>query len=276
MSHFNIKDARDLTLVAIPTGSFVMGAGEGELERFDVPERYHGREKPSRPIEIGKPFAVAPTAVTRAQFTRFVNETSHEPAHWCEVWKGDEAVFDDTLWWVDPGFPQEDDHPVVAISWNDAKAYLRWLGDRNGKAYRLLTDAEFEYATRAGSRSVWFWGEDESRSELYVNDRRSVAFPYTAPVHSLEPNMFGLHHMLGNVWEWIEDSFEEKLVADGQAARMLPDSELKVIRGGGWKSPRFDIRSSARQRDFVWHNDQDIGFRVARDLSDEELSRFAG
>lgn len=275
MDVFEIVDHDGLRLMAIPPGNFSMGAASDELDPFKVPERYYGREAPRRTISIDEPFAVSVSTVTRAQFARFVENTGHTPAHWCEVWRNGEAVFDDTLNWQDPGFPQAPDHPVVAISWLDAKAYLAWLSEKNGKTYRLLSDAEFEYAMRAGSSSTWFWGDDESLMPDYVvNNQISQAFPYTAPVGSLKPNAFGLYDMLGNVWEWVEDAFEEKRVTNTQGAAAIPGTELKVIRGSGWKSPRFDIRCSARQRDYDWHNDQDIGFRVARELDANEKARL--
>lgn len=272
----DLKDENGLELVAVRSGSFTMGASEQELARFDVPERYWGRETPNRMVMIAEPFAVAKTPVTVGQFQRFVDETGHTPAHWCEVWHGTEAVFDNSLSWRSPGFPQEDDHPVVSISWKDAQVYLRWLGERTGRTYRLLTDAEFEYAARGGSDSIWFWGDDQAECSLYANTQTTTACSYTSPVGSFRQNGYGLYDMLGNVWEWTTDGFKEGSKTYTQSPVLFSDSELKVIRGGGWNSRMFDVRCAARQRDYEWHNDQDIGFRVARDLDVTETKRLMG
>lgn len=275
MHTLTLKDEGGPELVAIGSGSFSMGAAAGEeLNRFGVPDRYYGRELPQRRIRITQPFAVAKVPVTLREFGRFVDQSGHQPAHWCEVWQGEEAIFDKSLSWRNPGFTQDDDHPVVAISWKDAKAYLRWLSAGTGRTYRLLTDAEFEYAARGGSDAIWFWGDSEDVQHLYANTQKNTSWRFTSPVGSFMPNAFGLYDILGNVWEWVEDSFKEGSKTEQQAPVLMPDSELKVIRGGGWNSRMFDIRCSARQRDYEWHNDQDIGFRVARNLDPAEAARL--
>ena len=292
-----LKDA-ELELAVIPPGEFMMGTSREELAQLQIAPRYAHREYPPRLIEIVTPFAVAPRLVTRGEFRQFVDETGHQPAHWCEVFHNNECVFDESLWWENPGFEQTDEHPLVSISWGDAQAYLNWLSSRHEKRYRLLSEAEFEYAARAGTTSPWFWNTPEEQA-LYANgadlsslDREDTfalsqtygrpiepancrsGFCFTSPVGTFKPNPYGLYDILGNVWEWVEDCFDEDVMPTTQAPQRWEGCEFRTIRGGSWAMEPAFLRCAARQRDHWWHNDRDIGFRVARDLDLAETSRL--
>lgn len=290
-----IKDSPNLKLVVIPSGRSMIGAPLAELEFFKIPPRYAQREYPPRYVNIGLPFAVSPYLVTRGEFRQFVEETGHEPAHWCEVFRDNDWRFDESLSWRDPGFPQGDDHPVVSISWFDAHVYLDWLSMRNNSQYRLLSDAEYEYATRAGTMTPWFWGNHSDQQSTYANgadlssmdieDTFSLSqtygapiqpaqcrtgYSFTSPVGKFKPNRFGLYDMSGNVWEWVEDCFSENHLPTTQSPAKWDNCDFRAIRGGSWAMEPAFLRSAVRQRDYSWHNDRDIGFRVARDLTPHE------
>jgi formylglycine-generating enzyme required for sulfatase activity len=143
-------------MVVVPAGSFVMGSPEGE------PQRMKDVESPQHNVTIAKPFGIARCAVTRGQFTAFVNSAGHKTKSGAVVWKGGEWKEDPKASWRDPGFAQDDDHPVVCVSWNDAKAYVAWISSQTHCDYRLPTEAEWEYCCRAGSASP-FWGARPSR-----------------------------------------------------------------------------------------------------------------
>ncbi len=292
-----VIDPVGVRLALIPAGEFQMGTSTDEAARFRLTERYRNRESPQRVVAIDAPFAVATVPVTRGDFSRFVEATGKEPAHWCEVFRDGKWLPDPKLSWRNPGYEQADDHPVVSISWSNAHDYLDWLSSQGGHRYRLLSDAEFEYATRAGTTTPWYWGDDEGAQGLYANgaDQSSLkdpdvfslsqtygsavrpaasdsGFVHTSPVGQLRPNAFGLHDMLGNVWEWVEDCFDEAVLPQTQKPNSWAKAQFRTIRGGSWLMEPAFMRSASRQRDHFWHNDRDIGFRVARDLTPDEVA----
>lgn len=270
-------------MVVIPAGSFVMGSPETETGRDKD-------ETPQHNVAIGYSFAVGRYEVTRAQYAQFLREAGHAPAPGnCWYWDGDEGKAkndDPSRSWTNPGFPQEDSHPAVCVSWEDAKAYVAWLSRKTGKNYRLLTEAEWEYSARAGSSAARPWGEDRNQACIYANvgdlartrivppgkGRRWAQFHdcddrygYTAPVGSYTVNRFGLYDMIGNVWEWTEDCWNESYAgapADGSAWR-TGDCARRVARGGSWYvDPRY-ARSANRAWDSAGGR-VGIGFRLAR------------
>ena len=187
--------------------------------------------------------------------------------------------------WRNPGYAQEDPHPVACVSWEDAKAYVVWLSGRTGKAYRLLTEAEWEYAARAGTTTRRFWGDYGDESCAYANgaDQTTKAqvpgaanwlvancndrYAHTAPVGSYRANAFGLFDMLGNVWEWTEDCWNGNYgdaPSDGRAWA-TGDCSQRVVRGGSWSDIPMFLRSALRFRGSTAIRDSYVGFRVARD-----------
>lgn len=264
-------------MVAIPPGEFTPGSAEGNAGHMYAEAR-------QRPVAMAQAMGIGKYEVTRAQFARFVKESGYSPGSGCFAWNG-KYEQDASKSWRNPGFAQTDNEPVVCVNWSDAKAYTAWLTKKSGKAYRLPSEMEWEYAARAGQRTARPWGDNEADACRYANvadasakrevpgtgmwvfhpcnDKRA----YTAPAGSYRPNAFGLYDMLGNAWEWTEDCLsEEEYAAAPSAARERASGECaqRVLRGGGWvDSPPF---VSFDFRFMIGSNDRDvyIGFRVVR------------
>lgn len=265
-------------MATLPPGSFVMGS----------PEREGGRgqdEGPAHKARIVAPFAIARHETTRAEFAAFVRDTGHESAG-CGIWdhRARKRTFADTADWFAPGFTQDDGHPVVCVSWEDARAYADWLSAKTGAAYRLPSEAEWEYAARAGTVSARFWGEGHDRACAYANVHDLTGkqqnklrwephfcddgFGWTSPVGSFPPNSFGLYDMLGNVWEWTEDCWNDdyKGAPASGAARTDGNCAYRAIRGGSWMDPPRGARSAGRAAERAGARNDPVGFRVARSL----------
>ncbi len=149
-------------MVVVPAGSFLMGSPDSEPGRF-------GDEGPQHSVTIAKPFAIGRHAITRGQFAAFVNDTGHKTEGGAHVWKGDKWELDASASWRAPGFAQDDSHPVVCVNWDDATAYTEWLSKKAGKTYRLLSEAEWEYAARAGTTTPFWWGATITPSQANYN-----------------------------------------------------------------------------------------------------------
>lgn len=263
-------------LVVVPGGRFEMGSPTSESGRGDD-------EGPQRWVSVGS-FAVGRFEVTRGQFRAFVRVTSRAMTGGCDLWHGPAFRPDPSRDWQSPGYPQDDDHPVACVSWNDAQAYVVWLSRQTGKRYRLLTEAEWEYVARAGSRSRYYFGASEAELCRYANvaDQAFLrAHPggsghtpcndgsaATSPIGRFLPNAFGLHDVHGNLWEWVEDCYGPYSAApsDGRAATGS-SSCVRVIRGGSWQDVPRTLRSALR---FGFTPDDRlivVGFRVSRTLS---------
>jgi formylglycine-generating enzyme required for sulfatase activity len=275
-------------MVVVPAGSFRMGSPENEAGRAED-------EGPIRDVRITTAFALGRHEVTRREFGLFVAATGYLTdaernvgLKGCSVLESDERRWLDGRNWRAPGFAQDDDHPVVCVSWNDAQAYLRWLnGQVSGRAYRLPSEAEWEYAARAGMGSLRYpWGDDLQVRDLcqWANGADKTARPagveaavgivadcedghaFTAPPDALKPNAFGLSHMHGNVWEWNEDAWHDNLAGapgDGSAWLSGGSGSSRVIRGGSWLEVPHALRSSTRDRYSQIFRSHDLGFRVA-------------
>ena len=263
-------------MVVVPEGSFLMGSPESEAGRYD-----DGREGPVHPVTFVRPFAVGVHEVTVGEFARFVSATGRSMGNACWMWDG-EWKERSGRHWRSPGFSQTDDHPVVCVDWNDAKAYVRWLSGETGEAYRLPSEAEWEYVARAGTMTAWYWGERESGQCRYANGadeasgdlgggkaRCNDGHARTSPVGSYEANGYGLHDVLGNVWEWVEDCWNGSYAGAprGGSAWMSGDCGRRVLRGGSWGGiPRY-LRSAYRDWYTTGNRNSFIGFRVARTLT---------
>lgn len=265
-------------MVVIPAGAFQMGASMRETGSGDA-------ERPRHLVTIPRPLAVGRHEVTRGQYAAFVKDSSHRSESSCYIWVGPEWVNQPGRSWRDPDFAQTDEHPAVCVSWQDAKAYVAWLTRKTGKAYRLLSEAEWEYAARAGTRTSRFWGDDPGLACDYANvhdadtqDARRFdweahdcrdGYVETAPVGRFRPNGFGLYDLLGNVWEWVEDCQTVNYVGapvDG-TARITDDCARRVYRGGGWSGPA-SVRAATRNGSSASYRSQLLGFRVALPLDD--------
>lgn len=281
-------------MVVVPAGAFVIGTPASQLERVEVPA-----ETQTTVIRIDRPFALGRYEVTRGEFGAFVRDSGYEIRPGCRSW--DEALGrfadDARRTWLNPGRPVEpgDLHPVTCVAWADAQAYVQWLARKTHQPYRLPSEAEWEFAARAGTTTLRFWGDDPQDGCGYSNSYDlsaraayrlgwsdvgcSDGYPDVAPVGQFEPNSLGLHDMIGNVWEWTEDCSTGSYVGrpkDGSAWVWLGGCERRVLRGGGWITGPDRSRSG-------FHGDGDAGdradftgFRVALDLDERARRRGEG
>ena len=251
-----------MELVLIPAGTFKMGSPDNEADRQGQ------QESPQHEVAITKPFYMGKYEVTVGQFRRFAEiakyQTDAERAgnigwSYDNGWKEHSGVN-----WKMPNFPQEDDHPVCLVSWNDAKAFVLWAAKATGTAVRLPSEAEWEYACRAKTTTRFYIGDqDKDLDKAGWFDGNSGR--KTHPVGQKTPNAWGLFDIHGNVWQWCEDRGQMDYYAN--SPRTDPPGPLdfgndRVLRGGGFDDPPANCRSAKRS----WRNhalrDTSIGFRV--------------
>ena len=270
-----IRDCPDCPLLALlPAGSFTMGSDGGPPAT--------AREMPARVVTLESPAALGVTEVTRAQFDRFVAATGHTVPAGCFGWDGNRFGPLADADWRSPGFAQGDDEPVVCVGWNDAVAYAQWLSAGTGLPYRLPTEAEWEYAARAGTGTERPWGDGVPCDHANLHDATGQAlnglgvdpvdcddgYARTAPVGSFAANPFGLHDMLGNVFEWTADCWHDDYTeapTDG-TARVEAGCSRHALRGGAWKDDLGTVRAGTRVGLPADFRSQYFGFRIARDV----------
>ena len=267
-------------MVVIPPGEFDMGYEGGEEGRY---------EGPVRRVRIGYSFAIGKYEVTNAEYGQFIRQTQHVSGKNCNILRDGNYRPEPGTNWADPGYrrPIRDREPVVCIDWNDAKAFVAWLAKRSGQPYRLLSEAEWEYVGRGNrgpQRFVWADRPQEACRESNVfdqsglrdrPDRRIEAAPCddgqpgVALVGSRAPNPFGVHDMIGNVWEWIEDCYAMPVPAsaprDG-SPQLAVGCDRRGSKGGSWLSTFPRQTPAFRGRDPATLVSQIFGLRVARDL----------
>jgi formylglycine-generating enzyme required for sulfatase activity len=226
-------------LVEVPTGRFLMGSVDGDLD-----------ERPAHEVVIQQPFAVGKFEVTFNEWDACVIEGG------CQ---GNKSPSDE-------GWGKAT-HPVINVNWIDTHEYLGWLSRKTGKAYRLLSEAEWEYAARAGTSTRYAFGDTlEVRQAQLLEGKQGTG--HTVEVGSFSPNMWGLHDMHGNVWEWVEDCYVPNYVeapSDG-SARVELGCRSRVLRGGSWDYGAQDLRSAVRYKLPPIYRVDEVGFRVARAL----------
>ena len=235
-------------LVVIPAGAFEMGSPATEADRWED-------EDPRHRVEISAPLAVGVYEVTFSEWRACVWALAceREPDDW------------------DWG---REDRPVISVTWDEAQQYVAWLSRETGQHYRLLSEAEWEYAARAGAETARYWAETEAGQCRYANggDERAPCadgHEQTAPVGSYEPNAFGLHDMLGNVAEWTQDCWHDSYTgapSDGSAWE-LPGCPERVLRGGAWVDGPAFLRLAFRTRNSAEVRYPNYGFRVARTMN---------
>jgi formylglycine-generating enzyme required for sulfatase activity len=228
-------------MVVVPAGSFLMGSNDGGAD-----------EKPVHQVTIAKPFAVGKFDVTFAEWDACVSTGG------CKYKPEDKGWGRST-------------RPVINVSWNDAtKEYLPWLSRKTGKTYRLLTEAEWEYAARAGTTTIYSWGNDIGKGNANCDGCGSKwDGEQTAPVGLFKPNIFGLYDMQGNVWQWLQDCYHDSYLGaptDGSAQQSVV-CYSRVLRGGAWNKYPHYLRSALRISNFSHFRYYDLGFRVGRSLS---------
>ena len=303
-----VTNSIGMTLVRIPHGEFLMGSDEpiATLEKdFPFMERQRLEElrdeAPVHRVRITKDFYLGVTEVTVGQFRAFVQQSGFVPESIADGTggygyradydpeksaRGDAFEGRDPRYsWMNPGFVQTDAHPVVNITWGDAQAFAKWLSQREGRTYRLPTEAEWEYAARAGTRTRYHSG-DRPESQLAVANTFDAAskvnwpkfakqalqgndgFAFTAPVASFAPNAFGLYDMHGNAWEWTQDLYDENYYAQSPVDDPQGPAEgnVYVRRGGSWHTWPLYTRSSYRN----WNSPQTrytlVGMRLVTEV----------
>jgi formylglycine-generating enzyme required for sulfatase activity len=230
-------------MVVVPAGEFMMGSIETEEGRY-------ADEGPRHEVTIARPFAVSKFDVT------------------FDDWDACVSV---------GGCPRTTDsgsgggtRPVINVTWDDAQQYVAWFSKMTGKGYRLLTEAEWEYAARAGTTTAYFWGDEIGRGNANCNGCGSQwDNGQTSPVGSFKPNAFGLYDMAGNVWQWVQDCYHasyDQAPTDGLAWGS-DKCRYRVTRGGGWYTPPRDLRSAERYHARTDDQRDDVGFRVGRTLA---------
>ena len=258
-------------MVRIAAGCFSMGSAPSEAGRHDNEVRH--------PVCVEE-YSISRYEVTRGQYAFFVGETGHRTSDTCHTY-GDGGWSSRAGYsWRDPGYAQSDDHPVTCVSRDDALAYVTWLSERRGTDYRLPTEAEWEYAARAGSAAARHWGESAGRACTWgnVGDRTlhrryrdwtwqvhpcDDGHVHTAPVGSYRVSLYGLHDMLGNVWEWTCSSYDPAYRS--AESRCGSGERNGVVRGGSWSnSPRW-VRAAARFESRTDTRFDLVGFRLAQD-----------
>lgn len=261
-------------MTVLPAGEFLQGSPRDAADAFAF-------ETPQRRVSIAAPFAVSRTEVTVSEFAEFVQATGRD-MRGCANYDGDWKLRDDVSW-RNAVERQTPSHPVTCVSWQDAHDYAQWLSQRTGQTYRLPSASEWEFAARAGSTSdrVWSIGNDACAAGN-VADRSAAqrypgwtvfdcsdAYAQTAPVASFAANAFGLHDMLGNVFEWVTDCWidtYEGAPIDG-SARQDGDCVHRELRGGSWfTSPGF-VRFAYRNHFVSDHRSTSVGFRIVREIA---------
>lgn len=296
-----------MVFVKVPAGSFLMGSDETpETLARDYPRLEPQRltqladEAPVHRVLISRDFYMGQHEVTVGQFRRFIEASGYRPESEADgtggygynpnydpatTARGDAFEGRHPRYsWRNPGFAQDDKHPVVNVTWNDAQALAAWLSRTEGHHYRLPTEAEWEYACRAGTRTRYPHGDnpegllatantfDQSAAPLWPRWQQhalhgSDGFAFTAPVGSFKPNAFGLHDMLGNVWEWVSDWHGDTYYAESPALDPQGPAvgDVRVRRGGSWHTWPFYARCSYRN----WNSQQTrytlVGMRLVRE-----------
>ena len=237
-------------MVVVPAGSFVMGSPEQEEGRFD--------NEAQVPVTITRPFAVGKFAVTFDQWDAFVADG------------GAKGYRPDDKGWG------RGNRPVIYVSWDDAEAYAEWLSQKTGKTYRLLSEAEREYVTRAGTTTPFWWGSSISTNQAnysgsyaYASGRKGENRDQTVPVDSFEANAWGLFNVHGNVLEWTEDCWNESNQGNpgNGSARATGDCSQRVARGGAWYGLPDSTRAARRFGYSTNSREFHLGFRLARTLN---------
>ena len=281
-------------MVAIPAGSFMMGSTKAETDAeqalthhtgLAVDDDFAPREKPRHEVQVPA-FEIAATMVTRGQFARFVAATGYS-AKGCYAYLGTKYGMRKDADWQSIGFPQSDQHPVTCVNYDDARAYVAWISRETGTDYRLPTEAEFEYATRAGTVTSRYWGDDitlqcayangadltvQARDSDWITAQCHDDYYGPSPVATFAPNAWGLYDMIGNLYQLVEDCWHdsyESAPVDGSAwtdgAKDGSACEMHPLRGGSHSPHPRSMRSASRVMTNATRS-AFVGFRLARSV----------
>lgn len=303
-----IENSLGMKLVLIPAGEFMMGSDESpDAMHASYPQLDKKRlvelsdEAPLHKVRITRDFYMGQTEVTVAQFAQFVAQSGYQPESIADgtggygysaehdrrrpenadAFQGRDPQFS----WRQPGFEQAPTHPVLNVSWKDAMALADWLSQKEGLRYRLPTEAEWEYACKAGSPTRYPYGDNPQALTAWANTFDASAtphwtrwqdmaaagsdgHPFTSPVASYPPNAFGLHDMVGNVWEWVSDHYDENYyrVSPTDNPQGPTQGHLKVRRGGSWHTWSIYARCSYRNLNAPDSRYPLLGMRLVREV----------
>lgn len=279
-------------LMPIPQGSFTMGASLEEEASHGLSAPIRGRSMPLRQVTFAKGFAMGRYPVTVAQYRMFIDETGYKGSDGCynQRWYDNHFIYERALGytWRSPGYQQDDRHPVVCVSAEDAEAYTAWLSKKTGRKYALPNEAQYEYALRVGTETSFFWGTNErdARACEYSNQpdleqgramrgapmgpayrfQCSDGYAYTSPVGTFKPNAWGLYDMQGNIWEWVADCWNENFKGaptDG-STWTTGDCDARSSRGGSFGNAAHSAYAGVRAPRHAGYNGHSWGFRVVR------------
>ncbi len=255
-------------MVVLPAEGVRSGNPNDEADRREEDGQFHR-------VGIARPFAVGKYEVKREEFGLFAEEAGQAAGSACRTYEEGRWRDREGRGWENPGFSQGNLHPVVCVTWQEAKAYTEWLTERTGNTYRLLSESEWEFAERGTTEP----DDPGSRASSRLVDRESAGSPRvgrgtvrqrkTAPVGNLAGNPFGLHDMRANAREWVEDCWHDRndiRPVEGNSREPTVTCQRRVVRGGGWDSGARHLRSVARAWRFEWSRSATVGFRVAREI----------
>jgi len=264
-----------MTFELIPSGEFLMGSPANEKDRSET-------EGPQHRVRITKPFYMGVHEVTKGQFAAFVKAKNYQTDAEKDGQGGyglnakGEYEQKPEYTWKKGGFTQTDDHPVMNVSWNDTVAFCEWLSAKDGKTYRLPSEAEWEYACRAGTTTAFHFGSVNDGTQANIDGRSPYGTetkgPYlkgTSRVGSYKVNAFGLYDMHGNVFEWCGDVYDRKAYAGRTGTTDDPSvdtstEDRRVLRGGSWDIDARYSRSAYRVGYTPALLSYGTGFRVVR------------
>jgi formylglycine-generating enzyme required for sulfatase activity len=249
-------------MIVVPAGEYTMGSPASEPNR-------QANEGPRHRVRIGYSFAISQYTITMGEYARFVADTHHDVGEACFTIEHGEYRLREGRDWRRVGFTQTGNSPRGCVNRNDAQAYVSWLSKRTSHTYRLLSEAEYEYANRAGSVNANWWGDDIGKNRTVCDgcgsalDNRQLA-----AVGSFAANAFDLYDTTGNTWSWLSDCWNANYAgaATDGSANADGDCDLHVMRGGSAHSPAKELRSAARSRHSFSLRNLPVGFRVARTL----------
>jgi formylglycine-generating enzyme required for sulfatase activity len=257
-------------MVPLPAGSFMMGTSAEAEIKSGMPKPQAGHAEPIHQVTFAKGFAMAATPVTVAQFRAFV---IYETAP--------------GLSWQSPGFAQGDDYPVVCVSAEDGEAYAAWLSKKTGHKYAVPNESQYEYGARAGTTTAYFWGEERDAKACEYSNQPDLdqaialkapsgpeyrfqchdGYAFTSPVAHYKPNPWGLYDMLGNIWEWTSDCWNDSYKdapSDGSVTRTTGDCDARSSRGGSYGNAVFSSYVAIRAPRHATYVGHSWGFRVVR------------
>ncbi|KQF54015.1 formylglycine-generating sulfatase enzyme [Acinetobacter pittii] len=282
-------------MTVIPAGSFLMGGNINEQEQQNVPAQSRPYELPQHLVQVEKPFAMSTYETTIAEFQAFQKETGWE-VEGCRNWETRNGVFN--MWYRDDlnpnnsGMNQTPQDPVVCVRREDGREFAKWLSKKTGQTYRLPTEVEWEYASRAGTTTAYYWGDDLNLDQAckYANvlDPSTAAalpqtsgwslfkctdgYAFTSPVGKFLPNNFGLYDMSANAREWVDDCWHSNYENAPSVNRRWGEENngqcnFPVLRGGAWIYNTYNVRTAYRNayvtsqaRSIMW------GFRLVREI----------